>query len=138
VALAVVVLIPLAAFEAVTMLPPAAQHLQRGHRSVDRVRDVLDRVAPVRAPAAPAALPPAPYTVGVVGLRAHWPGAGAPAPNGVDLELGPGRRVAVVGASGSGKTTLVSVLVRFLDPSAGQVTLNGVDITTLASVTYAG
>jgi ABC-type multidrug transport system fused ATPase/permease subunit len=133
VALAVVVLIPLAAFEAVTMLPPAAQHLQRGHRSVDRVRDVLDRVAPVRAPAAPAALPPAPYTVGVVGLRAHWPGAGAPALNGVDLELGPGRRVAVVGASGSGKTTLVSVLVRFLAPSAGQVTLNEVDITTLAS-----
>ena len=48
VALAVVVLIPLAAFEGVTMLPPAVQHLQRGRRSVDRVSEVLDRVAPVR------------------------------------------------------------------------------------------
>jgi ABC-type multidrug transport system fused ATPase/permease subunit len=37
-----------------------------------------------------------------------------------------------VGPSGSGKTTLASVLVRFLDPSAGRVTLNGVDMTTLA------
>jgi thiol reductant ABC exporter CydC subunit len=133
VALAVVVLIPLAAFEGVTMLPPAVQHLQRGRRSVDRMSEVLDRVAPVWEPAAPVALPSAPYTVRVVGLRAHWPGAGTPALNGVDLELRPGRRVAVVGSSGSGKTTLVSVLVRFLDPSAGQVTLNGTDITTLAS-----
>jgi thiol reductant ABC exporter CydC subunit len=132
VTLAVIVLIPVAAFEAVTILPPAAQHLQRGRRSAARVTDVLDRAGPVREPAVPAALPPGPYTVRVVGLGAHWPGTGTLALNGVDLELGPGQRVAVVGPSGSGKTTLASVLVRFLDPSAGVVTLNGVDITTLA------
>lgn len=132
VALAVIALIPVAAFEAVTILPPAVQHLQRGRRSAARLTDVLDRAAPVEEPAAPLALPPGPYTLRVEGLRAQWPGAGAPALNGVDLELGPGRRVAVVGPSGSGKTTLVSVLVRFLDPSAGRITLNGVDLTTLA------
>lgn len=132
VALAVIALIPVAAFEAVTILPPAVQHLQRGRRSAARLTEVLDRAAPVEEPAAPLTLPPGPYTLRVEGLRAQWPGAGAPALNGVDLELGPGRRVAVVGPSGSGKTTLVSVLVRFLDPSAGRITLNGVDLTTLA------
>jgi len=132
VTLAVIVLVPVAAFEAVTMLPPAVQHWQRGRRSAARVAEVLDRAGPVQEPVAPVALPPGPYTVRVVGLRARWPGAGTPALNGVDLELRPGQRVAVVGPSGSGKTTLASVLVRFLDPSAGRVTLNGVDMTTLA------
>jgi ABC-type transport system involved in cytochrome bd biosynthesis fused ATPase/permease subunit len=70
VALAVVALIPVAAFEAVTILPPAVQHLQRGRRSAARVTDVPDRAAPVQEPAAPSALPPGHYTVRVEGLRA--------------------------------------------------------------------
>jgi ABC-type multidrug transport system fused ATPase/permease subunit len=52
---------------------------------------------------------------------------------GADLDLPPGHRVAVTGASGSGKTTLAMVLLRFLDPAGGVVTLNGTDITALDS-----
>ena len=51
--------------------------------------------------------------------------------SGIDLFLPAGRRVAVVGPSGAGKTTLAMVLLRFLDPSAGRVTLGGTDITRL-------
>jgi ABC-type multidrug transport system fused ATPase/permease subunit len=45
----------------------------------------------------------------------------------LDLDLPAGRRVAIVGESGSGKTTMAMVLLRFLDASAGRVTLTGGD-----------
>jgi ABC-type multidrug transport system fused ATPase/permease subunit len=52
--------------------------------------------------------------------------------DGVDLELRPGRRVALVGPSGCGKSTLAHLLVRFRDPDEGRVTLGGVDLRDLA------
>jgi len=51
-----------------------------------------------------------------------------PALSGVDLRLDPGRRVALVGPSGAGKTTVVNLLLRFLDPEEGRVTLAGRDL----------
>jgi thiol reductant ABC exporter CydC subunit len=132
VALAVVVLTPLAVQEGMAMFPQAAQHEQRVRRSAERVVGVLDRAEPVQEPAAPAPLPAPPYTVCVRGLVARWPGAPTPALRGVDLELTPGQRVAVVGPSGAGKSTLAATLLRFLDPEAGRVALNDVDVTTLA------
>jgi subfamily B ATP-binding cassette protein MsbA len=52
----------------------------------------------------------------------------APALDSVTLELRPGETVALVGPSGAGKSTLVNVLPRFLDPSSGSVSLDGVPI----------
>jgi ABC-type transport system involved in cytochrome bd biosynthesis fused ATPase/permease subunit len=49
----------------------------------------------------------------------------------VDLRLAPGKRVALVGSSGSGKSTVAGLLVRFLDPAAGRVTLGGTDLREL-------
>lgn len=47
------------------------------------------------------------------------------------LEIPKGQTVALVGSSGSGKTTIVNLLQRFYDPSAGRVTINGVDLRQL-------
>ncbi|PNG98599.1 thiol reductant ABC exporter subunit CydD [Streptomyces malaysiensis] len=125
--LAVVVLTPLAAFEAVAGLPLAVQHRQRVRRAAERVYEVLDEPLPVREPdeARREEAPSTPYPLVLRGITARHPGQSAPALDGFGLELRPGRRVAVVGPSGAGKTTLAQVLLRFLDPEGGTYTLAG-------------
>ncbi|MFF5974960.1 thiol reductant ABC exporter subunit CydD [Streptomyces sp. NPDC012769] len=125
VALAVVVLIPLAAFEAVTGLPLAVQYRQRVRRSAERVLDVLDAPVPVHEPVTPAAAPAGPFPLELAGLSARHAGQERPALVDFGLTLEAGHRVAVVGASGSGKTTLAQVLLRFLDAEHGTYRLGG-------------
>ncbi|QDN58761.1 MULTISPECIES: thiol reductant ABC exporter subunit CydD [unclassified Streptomyces] len=125
VAMAVVVLTPLAAFEAVLGLPLAVQYRQRVRRSAERVYEVLDAPDPVREPEVPQPVPASPFPLRVQGLRARHAGQDRDALVGLDLTLEQGRRVAVVGPSGSGKTTLAQVLLRFLDTEAGMYTLGG-------------
>jgi thiol reductant ABC exporter CydC subunit len=129
--LAGLALIPLVSFELVTGLPTATQMLQRVRRSAARVFEVMDTPAPVSEPAHPLALPPPPHALRVRGLRFTYPGARHPALDGIDLDLRPGRRVAVVGPSGAGKSTLAGVLLRFLPYDGGSVTLDGVEISDL-------
>ncbi|MGV4981728.1 thiol reductant ABC exporter subunit CydD [Streptomyces sp. NRAIS4] len=132
VAMAVVVLTPLAAFEAVLGLPLAVRHRQRVRRSAERVHEVLDAPEPVREPERPRQAPASPFPVVVKGLAARYEGQQREALAGFELTLREGRRIAVVGASGSGKTTLAQVLLRFLDPQEGSYTLAGVDAYALA------
>jgi ATP-binding cassette, subfamily C, bacterial CydCD len=127
VSMAVVVLTPLAAFEAVLGLPLAVQYRQRVRRSAERVYEVLDAPEPVREPERPRQAPASPFPVALKGLSARYEGQERDALHGLDLTLGQGRRIAVVGPSGSGKTTLAQVLLRFLDAGGGSYTLAGVD-----------
>ncbi|MFJ9375156.1 thiol reductant ABC exporter subunit CydD [Streptomyces sp. NPDC101455] len=128
---AVVVLTPLAAFEAVLGLPLAVQYRQRVRKSAERVYEVLDAPEPVREPERPRQAPATPFPLVVQGLAARHTGQDRDALAGLDLTLEKGRRVAVVGTSGSGKTTLAQVLLRFLDADAGSYTLAGVDAYAL-------
>ncbi|MFD4896650.1 thiol reductant ABC exporter subunit CydD [Streptomyces sp. NPDC058411] len=129
--LAVVVLTPLAAFEAVTGLPLAVQYRQRVRRSAERVYEVLDAPVPVVEPLEPAEAPASPFPLDVRGLSARYEGADRDALHSVDLTLHLGKRVAVVGSSGSGKTTLAQVLLRFLDAREGTYGLGGVEAASL-------
>ncbi|MET9507088.1 thiol reductant ABC exporter subunit CydD [Streptomyces flavidovirens] len=131
VTLAVVVLTPLAAFEAVTGLPLAVQYRQRVKRSAERVYEVLDAPVPVREPQTPAARPASPFPLEMRGIGARYAGQDRDALAGLDLTLEAGRRIAVVGPSGAGKTTLAQVLLRFLDARAGTYTLGGTDAAEL-------
>ncbi|MGW7135736.1 thiol reductant ABC exporter subunit CydD [Streptomyces xanthophaeus] len=131
VAMAVAVLTPLAAFEAVAGLPLAVQYRQRVRRSAERVYEVIDAPVPVAEPEAPQPLPAEAFPLRLTGLSARHPGLERDALHGLDLTLEAGRRIAVVGPSGSGKTTLAQVLLRFLDPSEGAYTLGGTDARLL-------
>lgn len=133
VALAVVVLTPIAVFELVAALAPAAQQVPRVRAAARRVFEVVDAPDPVHEPVHPRPLPDAPATVTAVGLHAGWRPEGPEVLRGVDLEVPPGRHVALLGPSGAGKTTLAFVLLRFLDPQAGQVLLADVPYDDLGA-----
>ncbi|MER7821694.1 thiol reductant ABC exporter subunit CydD [Streptomyces sp. NPDC096097] len=131
VAMAVAVLTPLAAFEAVNGLPLAVQYRQRVRRSAERVYEVIDAPVPVAEPEQPTTAPASPFPLRLTGLTARHPGQERAALRDLDLTLEAGRRIAVVGPSGSGKTTLAQVLLRFLDPAEGAYSLGGSDARTL-------
>ena len=57
--------------------------------------------------------------------------ATAPLLNGVSFDVQPGRTVAVVGATASGKSTLTSLMTRLVDPDAGEVRVDGLDLRDL-------
>ncbi|WP_340559592.1 thiol reductant ABC exporter subunit CydD [Streptomyces sp. GSL17-111] len=133
--LAVVVLTPLAAFEAVLGLPSAAQYRQRVRRSAERLHEVMDTPEPVREPRTPLPEPESVFPLQLRDVTVRHPGQARPALAGVDLTLTPGRRVAVVGRSGSGKTTLAHTLLRFLDPESGTYLYGGADAASYDSDT---
>ncbi len=88
---------------------------------------------PVIEPSVPASVPTPPYDLRIRDLTARWDADGPDVLRGLSLDVPAGQRVAVVGPSGSGKTTLAMVLLRFLDPTAGRVTLGGTNLTALDS-----
>ncbi|MGW5412434.1 amino acid ABC transporter ATP-binding/permease protein, partial [Actinomadura geliboluensis] len=68
----------------------------------------------------------------VRGVRARYTADSPWVLDGVDLDLRPGHRVALLGPSGAGKSTLAHLLVRFRDPDGGRITLDGHDLRDYA------
>jgi ATP-binding cassette, subfamily C, bacterial CydC len=126
--LAVITLTALAAFEVVTTLPAAALALGQSRAAADRIAEVLDAPDPVRYPDSPFPAPGLPVEISIRGGTVRYRPDEPPAVRDIDLDLGPGRRVALVGATGAGKSTLAAVLFRFVDLSSGTVRLNGRDL----------
>jgi ATP-binding cassette subfamily C protein CydC/ATP-binding cassette subfamily C protein CydCD len=121
-------LLSLAAFEAVQPLSQAARELAATLAAGRRLLELTDREPAIVDPADPKPLPDQPFAVALEGVRARYAPGEPPALDNVDLRLVAGRRVALVGPSGAGKTTVVNLLLRFLDPEGGRVTLGGRDL----------
>lgn len=89
--------------------------------------ETVEREPLVRDPAEPRPGPSAGAPVALEGVTARYRDE-EPVLRGFDLRLEPGRRVALVGPSGAGKTTVLNLLLRFLDPAEGRVTIGGHDL----------
>ena len=141
----VLLLLPLSSFEAATTLPAAASQHARSRAAAQRLAEIVRPTGPRPAhsrsePDADmsphdrhgashrasghmsARAEPATPTLRATGLSAGW-NEDAARVAGLDLELPPGSRLAVVGPSGSGKSTLLATLAGLLDPLAGRVEL---------------
>ena len=127
VGLAVVCLVAMAAFEAVQPLPAAARHLSEQLAAGRRIFAILDARPAVEDPARPSPVSKelSPPAIEAHGLEFTYPGSEASALTGFDLELPAGCRLAVVGPSGAGKSTLAQLLLRFWDPTDGEILLAG-------------
>jgi thiol reductant ABC exporter CydC subunit len=128
--LAVVALVPLAAYELLSTLPASALALQRVRSSAARVVEILDAPNPVPDPVDPVGPPVPPFAIHARDVSARWSADAPPALRSVDLRVEPGQRVGIVGPSGSGKSTLAAVLLGFL-PYQGSVRVGGREIADL-------
>jgi thiol reductant ABC exporter CydC subunit len=126
--IAMLALLALASFEAVTPLGDAARALSATLAAGGRVLTLTTEKAAVQDPPHQARTPAWPFAIALEDVSATYPGQRRPALDGLDLRLEPGERVALVGPSGAGKTTVTNLLLRFLDPGRGRVTLAGRDL----------
>lgn len=104
--------------------------LQRAAGATERLIELLRTQPDIAAPAQVKPMPePASGAVRFEGVSFRYPARpDAPALADFDLEVAPGGTVALVGPSGAGKSTVFQLLLRFYDPQAGRVLLDGVDL----------
>jgi ATP-binding cassette subfamily C protein CydC len=128
---ATLALLALSSFDGVAPLPAAARELSSTLASGRRVLELTERAPAIADKPRPE--PPAvpPVAIALEGVTARYSTDEAPVFEDLDLRLDPGDRVALVGPSGAGKTTVTSLLLRFLDPERGRVTIGGRDVRDL-------
>ena len=103
---------------------------QRAVASGERIFEILDEPEEIRERPDALSLSPGHGRLRFEGVSFGYDHR-RPVLSGIDLELAPGRIVALIGHTGSGKTTLTALLPRFYDVTAGGIHLDGVDVRDL-------
>ncbi len=110
---------------------------QRATASGERIFQVIDEAEDIRDKPGATDLPAGPGRVRFERITFGYD-AGRPVLHDLDLELEPGKIVALIGHTGSGKTTLASLVPRFYDVQRGRVTVDGADVRDLKLASLRG
>lgn len=104
--------------------------LQRASGAAERLFEILDTRPTIAAPAAPQAMPkPARGDIALEAVTFRYPARPKEtALDGISLSVRPGETLALVGPSGAGKSTIFQLLLRYHDPNAGRILVDGIDI----------
>lgn len=116
---------------AVVMLTFMVSMIPRAGVAADRIVEVLRTESSVIPPVDPITDTPERGTVEMRDVTFTYPGAEHPVLRDVSFRVEPGRTLAVIGSTGAGKTTLVDLAMRLIDPTAGTVLVDGVDLRRL-------
>jgi ATP-binding cassette, subfamily B, bacterial len=108
------------------------QQIQQAASGAARLAALVDE-QPLVAFTGTTTLPDEPLAVELRHVSVRYPGATDLALRDVDLRLGPGEHLGLVGQSGGGKTTLTRLLHRGIDPTSGEVLLTGTDLREVAA-----
>lgn len=114
----------------VAALAEVWNELQKAAGGMGRIDDLLRERPAITAPASPRALPrPLRGEIAFEHVTFHYPQhPERPALRDFSLRIAPGETVALVGPSGAGKSTVLALLLRFHDPQAGRILVDGIDI----------
>ncbi len=114
--------------------------VQKAAGAMERIDELMRAEAAIRPPETPVVLPEPPTgEVSMSAVRFSYPGRpDLPALKGFSLTVRPGETVALVGPSGAGKSTVFRLLLRFYDPQAGVVSVDGVDVRAADPVAVRG
>ncbi len=106
--------------------------IQRGRASLGRIMELFDTRPSVAEPDTPlvslSGTERVAGRISIRGLTFSYPGADAPALEGIDIEIEPGMSVGILGPVGSGKSTLLNLIPRLYNPPRGTLLVDGVDI----------
>ncbi len=114
--------------------------VQKAAGAMERIDELMRSEAAIRPPETPVVLPEPPSgEVSMSAVQFAYPGRpDLPALKGFSLTVRPGETVALVGPSGAGKSTVFRLLLRFYDPQAGVVSVDGVDVRAADPVAVRG
>ncbi len=113
-------------------LTRAQTRLQESVGASARILELLDEPADVVEAPSPRRVDGIRAGLRFEGVTFTYLDSSEPALRGIDLEVRAGETLALVGHSGAGKSTLVDLVARFIDPTVGRLTVDGVDLRELA------
>ncbi|OIP99364.1 MAG: lipid A export permease/ATP-binding protein MsbA [Zetaproteobacteria bacterium CG2_30_46_52] len=118
-------------YDPVRRLSRANNEIQQGLAAAERIFDILDTHVDISDHQDSVAMLPFKSDITFDQVTLTYPGSSRPVLDGIDLTIKAGEVVALVGRSGAGKTTLANMILRFMDPSSGNIRIDGVDLKDL-------